>query len=100
MSEEVSGAKPNTRTMSIDGDPFEIEFGAKTYWEQNNCNKEQLNEEDLRKKYESAESEIKQIASSPTHDQPEEPQIYSAKKLYLFPKKSEDSYHIQDTEKF
>ena len=50
MSEEVSGAKPNTRTVSIDGDPFEIEFGAKTYWEQNNCNNEQLNEKDLRKK--------------------------------------------------
>ena len=100
MSEEVSGVKPNTRTVSIDGDPFEIEFGAKTYQEQNNCNKQQLNEQDLKKKYESAESEIKQIASSPTHDQPEEPQVFSAKKLHLFPKKSEELDENKNIEKF
>ena len=33
LSEEQSAAKPNTRTVSIDGDPFEIEFGAQTYQE-------------------------------------------------------------------
>ena len=44
MSEEISGTKPNTRTMSIDGDPFEIAFGAAKTYQEDNCTKKHLSD--------------------------------------------------------
>ena len=63
MSGEMSGAKQNTRTVSIDGDPFQIEFGAQTYHAENNS-QPHLNDHHFRQAYNSAESDIKLIQSS------------------------------------